>query len=107
MGAWGAGNFENDSALDWVVDLEDQEGMELVLQTLAERGEGGEGILAAAEVVAALNGNASAELPEEVVDWIVDKPAPGDDFTRSALDGVEWVWSASELRWLAATWALS
>ena len=101
MGAWGAGTFENDGALDWVGELEDQDDLTLVLETLAQRdeaGEGGDAVLAAAEVVAALNGSPAADLDEDVADWIVDKPAPGDDVTRAALEGVAWVWSSSELR---------
>ena len=35
MGAWGTGNFANDSALDWVADLdEQQDGLAYIEQTL-------------------------------------------------------------------------
>jgi len=34
MGAWGTGNFDNDTALDWVYDLEDREDLSLVVDTI-------------------------------------------------------------------------
>jgi len=36
MGAWGAGNFENDAALDWVWDLRESTGLEMVENAIAD-----------------------------------------------------------------------
>jgi hypothetical protein len=63
MGAWGPGNFENDAALDWL----GQEGLDVPHVARALRADGDsdecEHALAAAELVAAWNGHAVAELP--------------------------------------------
>ena len=63
MGAWGPGNFENDSALDWL----GQDDLDVAHVTRALRADGDsdecEHALAAAELVAAWNGHAVAELP--------------------------------------------
>jgi hypothetical protein len=36
MGAWGPGSFENDSALDWVSELEQFDDLHLVVSTLEQ-----------------------------------------------------------------------
>src|SRR6187455_1731051 len=63
MGAWGPGNFENDSALDWL----GQDDLDVAQVVRALRADGDtdecEHALAAAELVAAWNGHAVAELP--------------------------------------------
>lgn len=77
MGSWGVGNFENDSASDFIFDVIDsttpQELLTEALQTaparlwstrLCCRG------LAAAEVVAALAGHPGSTLPEECAAWV-------------------------------------
>lgn len=75
MGAWGAGTFDNDDALDWLDDLVDGAGdaIRLALEaTDAEQLEAPDAssALAAAEVVAAALGHPAAELPGEVSDWL-------------------------------------
>lgn len=79
MGAWGHGVFDNDDAMDWVCELEDATGPEILGETfdlvpsdLEEYVEMPEAssALAAAEVVAALLGKPSTDLPEDVTKWI-------------------------------------
>ena len=62
MGAWGAGPFENDDAMDWAIDLEESGDVGFVVEALrAAEGDGyldapeGSVTMAAAEVVAALD----------------------------------------------------
>jgi hypothetical protein len=75
MGAWGAGTFDNDDALDWLDDLVDgaDDAIRDALEaTDAEHIEGPDAssALAAAEVVAAALGHPAADLPGEVSDWL-------------------------------------
>ncbi|WP_134704764.1 DUF4259 domain-containing protein [Ammoniphilus sp. YIM 78166] len=88
MGAWGVGNFENDSALDWMHDfLESEDKMTILKKTfkMATRGNGFFGklfrrspeleepeaaaVLAAGEVISLLLGKPATELPDELIDW--------------------------------------
>jgi hypothetical protein len=72
MGAWGAGAFDNDDALDWLSELVDSPdfalGRAVLDVTALEYLEAPEGsaALAAAEVVAAARGHPAALLPDEV-----------------------------------------
>jgi hypothetical protein len=76
-GAWGAGSFENDDALDWVNDCVRSTGPKVVASTLyvaldpkyLEAPEASSAI-AAAEVVAAARGKPGARLPTEVQAWL-------------------------------------
>jgi hypothetical protein len=81
MGAWGAGSFDNDTALDWVFQLDEfddvmdlMQPFVLVSSVLDEEGyldsDLGFEALAAAEIVAALAGQPLEELPEEVEDFL-------------------------------------
>jgi hypothetical protein len=78
VGAWGAGVFENDSALDWVVELEERGGIEPVAEALEKAtaspdayldADDGGMALAAAEAVAASRGAPTDDLPAEVAGW--------------------------------------
>ena len=79
MPAWGLGNFENDTALDFV-DAVIEEGRSLIkyaIQNVAQSRmdeyvdcSDAEECLAAAEYVAAALGKPSADLPEDVGDWV-------------------------------------
>jgi hypothetical protein len=77
MGAWAVGNFDNDDALDWTSDLSESKGSGAIRSALKEASSEGYleapvacAALAAAEVVAALLGNPSPSLPDEVREWI-------------------------------------
>ncbi len=106
MGAWGLGSFENDDALDWVYELEGSDDLTLLQGTLsAVTGAAGSYLdayvccraLAAAEVVAALNGHPAPGLPEEVTSWMAGRPSPPPDLTATAREAVRAVRQGSEL----------
>lgn len=77
MGAWGAGPFENDDAMDWAAELGESDDPGVPEQVLREldglagigSGEGCAG-LAAAEAVAASRGRPYDPLPEQVREWL-------------------------------------
>lgn len=77
-GAWDVGAFDNDDALDWVYEVAESSDVGPV-RTALERVANSSGYLqstdanyalAAAEVIAAVNGNPNPMLPEEISDWI-------------------------------------
>jgi len=77
MGAWGAGHFENDTALDWVYSLEESkdekilwDAIEAVMSEEYVDSDVAVEALAALEVAAGLKGKHSANLPEEVEKWL-------------------------------------
>lgn len=97
MGAWGAGNFENDTALDWVWGLEGSTGLGTVEAAISDVLDCGEYLdadvgcvgLAAAEVVAALRGKPADGLPEEVSQWVeTHEIAPSARLVRDCLAAV-------------------
>lgn len=109
MGAWGLGSFENDTALDWVFDLTEG-GLDLIEQALdvvpglqLDADEGSQA-LAAAEIVAALNGRGRGNLPEEVTAWMASvQPMDAQPLRAKALQALDAVLSEdSELRELWA-----
>lgn len=75
MGAWGAGSFDNDTAMDWIGQLE-RHGLDAIIDAIEAIGEGfidsdeGSVAIAAGEVVAALRGKPAKELPDDVVAWV-------------------------------------
>ena len=98
MGAWGAGTFENDDAMDWVYELE-EEGLKSVTAALKAvagakpkddvEAPDASSALAAAEVVAAMNGKPAPSLPEEVEAWLKGNKSKPDaallDLARKAV----------------------
>jgi hypothetical protein len=110
MGAWGAGTFENDDAGDWVYQLEEAEGLELVQRTLAAAADPPGYLeaptcseaLAAAEVVAALAGRPAPDLPEEVRRWVGGHRLSVDAELRTSLRAVDQIAADSELKELWA-----
>lgn len=106
VAAWGPESFENDDALDWVADLADGGGMDVVQSAFemvvdGEYLEGPEAsaALAAAEVVAALAGRPLEDLPEEAAEWVAaNQRPPGDKLLRRARAVVQRVRADSELK---------
>ena len=92
-GAWGVGSFDNDDALDWVLELQQTKTAKLLVETLGaidaksryvEAPECANG-LAAAEVVAAARGRPSKKVPEDVTAWLKRvKPTIGPDLVKQA-----------------------
>jgi hypothetical protein len=106
MGAWGAGIFENDDALDWFDALENAgaDAVLVALQTIPEEAEYVESsqaseALAAAEIVAAAHGHPAASLPGEAADWLAANAASIDaTLVRLAIDAVTRIRAESELK---------
>lgn len=108
MGAWGAGCFDNDDALDWLAEFSDSDNGSIVREALAivaersadELDASAESeALAAAEVVAAALGRPAPKLPEEVYQWL-EKHDQGElkelvPLARAAVSSIQ---AHSELR---------
>jgi hypothetical protein len=110
MGAWGTDSFANDDAMDWVWGLAESADLRVVRGALddvlrtdgyLDAGIGAVG-LAAAEVVAALDGRAADDLPAEVTQWVAAHRAQRDpalaDLARAAVTRITSESSRSELR---------
>lgn len=108
MGAWGEKAFENDSALDWLNDLEEEgvSALRGILETVAETGadeyvdvDDGSAAVAASEIVAAALGYGRDRLTKPVRRWLDANPDAivADDLllARAALERV--VAAGSEL----------
>lgn len=115
--------FDNDDALDWLVELEESEDRSVLLEALNIVFDASDTeyldatdywrALAAAEVVAALAGNPSMSLPEEVTRWVLayhSIDAATHDKAKQAVQiiladfGVEDLWEEEEefKEWQAA-----
>jgi hypothetical protein len=99
MGTWGIGTFDNDDALDWFEELEAEglqvagSAIQVVLDLSPEYLESSvcANALAAAEVVAALRGRPSADLPDKVAAWVRRYPGdPGEELTVNARHVTGW-----------------
>ena len=109
MGAWGSGSFENDDASDWVADFCDEPDRELIsgaLSTVVDM-DAGEYLeapdcsigLAASEVVAALKGAPSPDLPDEAKECVSKLKMKADPSMVSlALKAIERIKTDSELK---------
>ena len=107
MGAWGHNTFDNDDASDWVYELEESSDLTAITDALNAVTDDAEdyieapecsNALAAAEVVAALNGNPSPDLPDTVREWIAGKLAPESSLNAKAHRAVDVVLTDSELK---------
>jgi len=108
MGAWGRGPFENDSALDWVGELEESEDISILGDAFDAIPRADEeyievdeasAAIAAAEVVAAMAGRSMATaLPGEVQTWMAGKPKPKPPLIKKAIRAVQRVLKSSELQ---------
>lgn len=79
MGAWGKGAFDNDSAIDWLhLGLLETGNLEFLHGSLFPQEldgeylevEGGEQVIAAAEIIHALHLGPRVDLPEEAHQWV-------------------------------------
>jgi len=100
-------SFENDDALDWVIELEGAPDITILEVTLAAVLDSGEEYLdafvcstalAAAEVVAALAGKPSPKLPDEVAQWVEGKGEPDSFLVSNAKRATQVVLGGSELK---------
>lgn len=86
-GAWEAGSFDNDDALDWVWELAESDDLSIVedaLQAAVDttgylEAPTASVAIAAAEVVAVLRGYPKPGLPAEVTNWALANPHPVSD----------------------------
>jgi hypothetical protein len=112
MAGWGTGSFENDDAQDFLGQLKSlgMDGLQQILGRAADEREYLEApessvAIAAAEVIAALKGSPSTNVPREIVDWIVTvKTGAPPDLNEWAARAVNKVRTHSELKdlWLEA-----
>jgi hypothetical protein len=107
MGAWGCGNWENDDAMDWVGQLEESKGTDLLQRTLSKVASNADYVespdsceaLAAAEVIAALKGAPGKDLPQEVRKWVSqNKSGLSPELSTLAVQAVTKIKSDSELK---------
>lgn len=107
MGAWSHNSFDNDDALDWIADLTESTGTKAIVDALDSVTDKAEDYIeapecsiaiAAAEVVAAMNGKGAESLPPEVKEWLTGQSAAGAALTAKARSAVDAVLSNSELK---------
>jgi uncharacterized protein DUF4259 len=107
VGAWGAGSFDNDDAMDWVSGLAEGSGDNALREALAPFASTDDSYLeaptcsiaiAAAEAVAAARGHPSASAPEEVAGWAEKKPVVATDLVTLARAAVDRIARKSELK---------
>jgi len=111
MGAWGSGSFENDDAADWLAELGTMASDDLskIFSQAADdltyfEAPAASVVVAAAEVVAALNGSPAKAVPPEIVKWTMNRPVPTPELKALALRALDRVRKNSELKdlWLEA-----
>ena len=100
MGAWGAGGFENDTALDFAAEIESVD--DLAAAFAAEPSEtidadAASTIIAAAECVAAMLGRPADDLPEDLAGRLAGFGKPEPALLETARNHVSMVISNSEL----------
>ncbi len=96
-GAWGAGSFENDTAADWVYELEKSKDSTLLLNTLTAVMFDGyidsdlcSRAVAATDVVASLEDSEIGNLPDGIVKWVEDnKKLYEPEMSKLALKALE------------------
>lgn len=105
MGAWGSGSFENDGALDWIGDLVESRGpapiiraLEAILSKDCPESPECEEAIAACELLAAMLGKPSPDLPEEAAEWIKGKPAPPAEIVAKASAALDRIVRNSEMK---------
>ena len=105
MGSWGYAALEDDTALDFIGEFSDAPSIDSIRVTLVAATDAefiddyaGPRALAAAEVVAAMNGKPFANLNEAVVSWASSQGSPDSALKASAVQAVQKVFDDSELR---------
>lgn len=107
MGAYGVSPFDNDDGLDFVDEIISAEDMNLIAQTIYAIPDADEQYvesvtatraLVAAEVLAAMKGNESGDVPDELQSWIENQGDPDNILLDRARSAVRRVLRNSELR---------
>lgn len=101
MGAWGAGSFENDAALDFIEEIGS---LNIITAQFDVAGNGEEidadkscQIIVAAECVAAMRGHPNSDLPDELMEKLHAFGPCNMDLFNAARDNLSAVMSRSEL----------
>jgi cAMP phosphodiesterase len=106
MGAWGHGNFENDTVLDWVGDPVDTNDMDLIVEAIdmvldegyldADTASIGIGAI---EILAALQGRpGKEEYDDELEEWINQHKGRGIELIQNAQMALRKILAESELK---------
>jgi hypothetical protein len=105
MGTWGSDAFANDDAMDWVGQLKSLRAEDVgrvLLETVTQTGyleaPTCSIALAAAEVVATMNGTPAAHVPDEVVRWTRTHGRATPELLDLAIDAVQKIRENSELK---------
>lgn len=100
MGAWGAGGFENDTALDFAGTVTDADSL-LEAFSAAPGGDidadEASKMIAAAECVAAMLGRPAEDMPDDLAKTLKPLGVPDEELLELAREHVSMVISASEL----------
>lgn len=123
MGAWGINAFENDAAADWLYELEECSDLSVISAALTAVTQIGNeyleapdccNALAAAEIVAALQGRPLPDLPDNAKEWVdAHHKLDAAGLVPAALAAINRVRNNSELRELwgetdeVTTWLMS
>jgi len=111
MAAWGTGSFENDDAVRWLAQLGTiaPDDLTQIFDQAAHHPSYLEApaasvVVAAAEVIAALNGSPTQGVRPEIIQWTTNRRAPTPELKALALRALERVRKNSELKdlWLEA-----
>ena len=102
MGAWGSGNLDNDGALDWLEEFKARKSIRALqkkLKNFPRAPESADEVLACAEIIAALNGYPSYDIPPEIEEWTEKqrKKTP-PDLCREAGETVQSILKESDLK---------
>ncbi len=108
MGTWGVKSFDNDTALDWVFDLELSKDDALIKESVQKVIDASNDYIdtdvcccaiAAAEIIVVFKGNHSPSLPEEVKKWIkINTIEDVEDLAELAVTALEHIKTNSELK---------
>jgi hypothetical protein len=111
MAAWGTGSFENDYAKDWLAGLDTlspDDLKQIFVQAVDDPGyleaPAASIVVAAVEVVTALNGSPAEGVPPEIIQWATNRQEATPELKSLALRALERVRKNSELKdlWLEA-----
>ncbi|XID91563.1 DUF4259 domain-containing protein [Paenibacillaceae bacterium WGS1546] len=106
MGAWGYGNLENDTVLDWVEELKETQGLSVITEAIEMvfddndlDADTASIAIGAIEILAALQDRpGNEEYDEELEEWINQHKGKGKELLQSAQKALEKILLESELK---------
>jgi len=105
--SWGPGIYDNDDVMDWIYDLAEEggladlmEALDIVIKTNNDDFEIADCriALAAADLVAALNGDNNPNLPDEAEDWVAMMTKTAESIRPKAEEAVSKILDSSPLK---------